>query len=278
MHTFSHEAICREAWIVEGLSPKTIQAYVLVLARAEGWARRRGRELVDLTATEVRELADSWPRTRSSRVQLRTALVRFWDVVGHPQPPQGAVLVPTKPRYGCRAVNEPQAALLAEFARADQSAAGLAVMLALYAGLRRSEIAELRWSQVDLVAGWLHVVGKGGVTAELPIHAELALKLAAWPRSSPYLFPGFRDRAFVTPTTVWTWSRRLSRAALGEPVATHRLRHTAIATLHDATGDLRTAQAFARHLSPETTSIYTRVSRRREAAVAAIDYAEAASA
>jgi site-specific recombinase XerD len=43
--------------------------------------------------------------------------------------------------------------------------------------------------------------------------------------------------------------------------------------LNDGTRDLRTAQEFARHASPETTVIYTRVPRERlVAAVAAIDY------
>jgi site-specific recombinase XerD len=66
----------------------------------------------------------------------------------------------------------------------------------------------------------------------------------------------------------------VSRQALGFEVPTHVLRHTAIATLNDATHDLRAAQEFARHLSPETTVLYTRVSRRRLIeAVAAIDYA-----
>lgn len=65
----------------------------------------------------------------------------------------------------------------------------------------------------------------------------------------------------------------MSRSAIGEVVAPHRLRHTAIATLNDRTGDLRTAQAFARHASPETTVIYTRFPRRRlVAAVEALDY------
>ena len=74
---------------------------------------------------------------------------------------------------------------------------------------------------------------------------------------------------------MWLWCReRVSRQALGFEVATHVLRHTAIATLNDATHDLRAAQEFARHLSPETTVLYTRVSRRRLVeAVAAIDYA-----
>lgn len=273
MSSFTYEGACREAWVAEGLSDKTIHAYVSVLARAEAWARARGRRLEELTALEVRELAAAWPLTRASRMQLRVALGRFWEILEHPEPPLGAVRVPTKPRYGCRAVSEPQAAALARLARSEASAAALAVSLALYAGLRRTEISALRWDQVDLEAGWLHVVGKGDVSAELPIHPELDRKLREWPRVGSYVFPGERGREHVTPATVWLWTRQLSQQAIGELVPPHRLRHTAIATLHDETSDLRTAQAFARHISPDTTAINTRTSRRRlRRAVERLDY------
>ena len=64
--------------------------------------------------------------------------------------------------------------------------------------------------------------------------------------------------------------RRRGRSA---PVATHVLRHTALATALDATGDLRAVQELAGHARPETTAGYTRVRRDRlEAAVSAISY------
>lgn len=277
MSTFSHEAACREAWVTEGLSDKTIHAYVAVLARCEAWAAARGRSLEELSAIEIRDLAADWPLTRASRMQLRVALGRFWGVLERPAPPTGAVRVPSKPRYACRALSEPQAASMARAARQEASAAALAVSLALYAGLRRTEIAGFAWDQVDLEAGWIRVVGKCDVTGDLPVHGELAAKLADWPRSGRYVFPGERGREHVTPATVWLWVRRFSLKVLGEEIAPHRLRHTAIATLHDQTTDLRTAQAFGRHAQPETTAIYTRVPRRRlVAAVEALDYERAA--
>ncbi len=53
----------------------------------------------------------------------------------------------------------------------------------------------------------------------------------------------------------------------------HQLRHTALSTMNDMTGDLRTVQYFAGHSRPETTSNYTRVSGRRlRAAVESLDY------
>lgn len=267
--------LCEEAWTCEGLAAKTIHAYLLVVHRAELLLSERGSSIEAATAIEVRELAERWPRTRSSRIQLRVALARAWEVLERVDSPAGAVPVPSKPRYRCRALDDAQARAIAREARRNVGPAGLAVLLGLYAGLRREEIARLRWS--DVRAGWLHVIGKGNVTAELPIHPELERRLVDVRRqaTSPYVFPG-RYGGHATPTTVWTWCRRIARAALGVDVPTHVLRHTAIATLNDCTRDLRAAQAFARHASPETTVIYTRVARDRlVAAVAAIDYGEA---
>ncbi|MDA8290461.1 MAG: site-specific integrase, partial [Actinomycetota bacterium] len=260
------DSSCRDAWTAEGLADKTIAAYLAVLHRASVRLEAMGTTVLAATPREVRALADGWPKTRSSRVQLRTALARAWAVAeeSSERPPGSplAVPVPSKPRYRCRALSEPQAARLAAAARADAGTAGpagLAVLVALYAGLRREEIARLEHAHVR--GDWLTVVGKGSVAAELPIHPELGRRLAAWPRgASPYVFPG-RQGGHVTPATVWTWTRRLSRVALGADVAPHVLRHTAIATLNDATRDLRAAQEFARHASPETTVLYTRVGR-----------------
>ena len=170
-------------------------------------------------------------------------------------------------------LSEADAACLAAAAIAEDSRAGLAVMLGLYAGLRREEIAGLRWAQIT--AGWLSVVGKREVAGEIPLHPVLEerLRVARLSRVSPFVFPG-QGGGHVAPATVWLWCRQLSGRALGFEISPHVLRHTAIATLNDTTRDLRAAQVFARHLSPETTVLYTRVSRRRLVeAVEAIDYA-----
>jgi integrase/recombinase XerC len=86
------------------------------------------------------------------------------------------------------------------------------------------------------------------------------------------VFPG-RFGGPQNPTTVWGWVREVSSTAGLPPVPTHVLRHTALATALDATGDLRTVQEIAGHASPETTAGYTRVTRKAMArAIGAIDY------
>lgn len=265
-------AACREAWIAEGLSDKTINAYLLVVRRAEVALNKSNSSIATATARQIRALDSDWRHTRSSKMQLRTALVRTWKVLERLDAPAGAIRVPTKPRYRSKALDEPTAAVLASAAKADPSPAGLAVLIGLYGGLRREEIASLRWD--NLRDGWLEFIGKRDVTRQVPIHPDLIarLKLAQRESTSLFLFPGRID-GHVTPTTIWIWSRKLSFEALDKLVPPHVLRHTAITTLNDKTGDLRAAQEFAGHLSPETTVIYTRVTRDRLiAAVAQINY------
>lgn len=77
----------------------------------------------------------------------------------------------------------------------------------------------------------------------------------------------------VNPTTVATWVEKVARTAGIRRIYPHQLRHTAIATINDNTGDLRAAQTFARHANPETTAIYTRTTTERlQAAVLSLDY------
>ena len=138
---------------------------------------------------------------------------------------------------------------------------GLAVLCGLYLALRRSEIARLRWDQIDDAT--LKVVGKGDKTAWLPVHSKLAVVFLCWPGERVgAVFLGRRGNP-VAPATVWTWTAQVAEEAGLGKVRTHQLRHTALAALNDATGDLRATQSFARHSKPETTSHYTRTTARR---------------
>lgn len=78
----------------------------------------------------------------------------------------------------------------------------------------------------------------------------------------PWIFPG-RSSGHVNAGTIASWCAQVAADAGVGAVAPHRLRHTAIATINDETGDLRAAQEFARHADPSTTRIYTRVTAQR---------------
>jgi integrase len=262
----------------EGLAPRTVTIYAAVYDRLVRQADARGLDLVTLDARQTRELADLWPFSVSTRYQLRATLMHLWACQGRLDGPLRAVRVPRRARARCRALSPAEAAVLAAAAEARGDRAGLAVSVGLYQALRRAEIAAMRWEDL-LPDGWLRVMGKGDVERVIPLHPRLRDRLTADPRCSrrrsPWVFPGRRWGDHVVPATVWEWACRVAREAGLRAAPPHILRHTALATANDATGDLRAVQDLAGHSKPETTAAYTRARESRLiAAMRAISYEE----
>ena len=251
-----------------GLSPKTIRIYTRAVERLIA----AGVDPDRCTARQVAEYAATLPKSTSTRRQLRSALTHYWESTGRRNGPRLAVRVPPKPRSRCRALSPLAAAAIANTAEGWHPE-GLAALLALYLGLRREEIARARWDRFDRSFEWYRVLGKFDVDATLPVHPLLRRELH--PTGYVWLFPGSRRRAHVTPTTVGVWIGRVAEAAGLPHVTPHELRHTAIATVNDTSGDLRAAQTFARHADPSTTAVYTRTtSDRLVDVVNALDYGQ----
>lgn len=271
----------------QGLGPRTAHLYTRLLIRFSAGLAELGTDLERASAAQVAAVAASFPWAHSTRTQLRGALHHAWDLLERQDGPVRAVKLPPKPRGHCRALAAEEAALLerAAWARADE--AGLAVLIGLYAGLRRAEIAGVhsdRFSWRGERPVWLSVMGKGGVLREIPVHpllAEAILRHKPRHRLRGWLFPAQSSRTatpHVSPATVWDWVRQVGRQAGLPELGTHVLRHTALAEAHDRCGDLRAVQTLAGHARPETTTLYTRTtSERLTAVVGMISYGRRAS-
>ncbi len=98
------------------------------------------------------------PKTHASRNLTRVALRHYWEIFKRKDPPLWVIRIPRKPRMVCRALTDEEAGRLAAVARADGTKKGLAVLLAMYQGLRREEIAKVRWDDIT-DDGWLRLVG-----------------------------------------------------------------------------------------------------------------------
>lgn len=101
--------------------------------------------------------------------------------------------------------------------------------LAIYAGLRRREVLELTWFNVDLKRGTILVTqSKSHRPRRVPIHADLRAILEALPRASE----------LVVPRHTGTWyaraARRAGRAIGIERVTFHGLRATCATLLASA--------------------------------------------
>lgn len=251
-----------------GLSPRTAYLYARMVDRVVPLFKARGVDLMTAGRADVALVAEQFPRTHSQRQMLRSALLAAWDVLEREDPPVRALRVPPRPKGRCRALSDDGARRLEQKAwELQEEDCGLAVLMGLYSGLRRAEIAAVRWEHVILDEhgwpSWLRVLGKGDVEADVPIHPVLAEVLAVRRRASGWVFKGRHPGRPVSPATVWIWVRHVSAAAGLQNVPTHVLRHTALAEANDRSGDLRATQEFARHSRSETTEVYTRVTADR---------------
>ena len=140
-----------------------------------------------------------------------------------------------------------------------------ALAVCYYAGLRVTEALQLQPEAVDLRAGVIHVLGKGGKRRDVPLHPALSKILGAWlrvrPRSSPWLFPAqARHRDVGGPLDSFrlrTVLRRVygPRAGLRR-VTPHALRRGAATVLRRRGVPIEYVQRFLGHSQVETTRRY----------------------
>jgi len=141
------------------------------------------------------------------------------------------------------------------------------VWLMVGLGLRRMEVAGLRWEHYDERTQVLIVChAKYGHERALPVTAEVARALALI-RGRGQIGPMIRSRndynAPISPERVgYLASRILSRAgvkvAAYDGVSGHAFRHTAASDVLDNCNDLRVVQAMLGHVNLSTTAIYLR--------------------
>ena len=132
----------------------------------------------------------------------------------------------------------------------------LVVALMASSGLRRAEVASLRWQDVDYERGELTVLGKGSKWRTVAPGETVMAMLAAYPRKGPLIFG-------VTPDTVGDWLDRLRRKT-GIFFRPHELRHSFAVLFLEASGeDAATLQDALGHSRSEMTLYYVRDVRRR---------------
>jgi integrase len=141
----------------------------------------------------------------------------------------------------------------------DQAAADI-FRMALFTGMRRSEILRLSWDAVDFDRGFISIRDpKGGKDQAIPMNAAARAVLENHPRDkeSPWVFPG--RFAGQHKHDAWKSIDRIRKAAQ-LPVGfrpLHGLRHTFASMLASSGAvDLYTLQKLLTHKSPLMTQRY----------------------
>jgi integrase len=134
-------------------------------------------------------------------------------------------------------------------------------------GLRVAELVALRWEQVDLKQGLLHVSRlKQGVPSTHPLRGpELRAlrKLQRDHRASAYVFMTERGGPLTTSAVRKLTARAGERAKLGLPVHPHMLRHACGFKLANDGQDTRAIQHYLGHRNIQHTVRYTQLSPER---------------
>ncbi len=141
------------------------------------------------------------------------------------------------------------------------------LLIAYRHGLRVSELCALRWDQVDLKQGLLHVARlKHGVPSTHPLRGPELRALRqihrAYPES-PYVFTTERKGPLTTSAVRKITARAGEVAKIGFPVHPHMLRHATGYYLANRGEDTRSIQAYLGHRNISHTVRYTEMAPDR---------------
>jgi len=250
---------------IRNYSPSTIETYTRQVAR---FAKHHGRSPQKLGAEDIRsyqvhllEQKTSWSVFNQTVCALRflyqVTLQRKWLIEHIP--------------YGKKPKRLPvvlsQDEVLRFLAAVDKPKYRMALTTEYAAGLRISELLQLRGEDIDSARMLIHIEqGKGNKARLVPLSQILLGQLRAYwraERPETWLFPGRRPDKPVIPRTISEACRRAREAAgLKKHVTPHTMRHCFATHLLEAGTDIRTVQALLGHASLSSTMIYTHVQRR----------------
>ena len=132
------------------------------------------------------------------------------------------------------------------------------MLLALYTGMRKSELFRLTWADIDFDRGFIHIRNtKGGKDQIIPLNETARTILKSHPKEkSEFIFPGKGGGQRVN---IYRQTSKI-KAAAGLPKdfrPLHGLRHT-YASILASSGqvDMYTLQKLLTHKSPQMTQRY----------------------
>ncbi len=141
------------------------------------------------------------------------------------------------------------------------------VLIAYRHGFRVGELVDLRWDQVDLDAGVLHVRRlKGGTPSTHPLSGREKRALRRLKReypATPYVFVSEREGPLTDSAARKIVARAGEKAKLGFSIHPHMLRHACGFKLANDGQDTRAIQAYLGHRSIQHTVRYTELAADR---------------
>jgi len=149
-----------------------------------------------------------------------------------------------------------------------------AIIEIMYAsGLRVSELSHLKIDDVNLDAGFVRCLGKGGKERVIPLGKSAVISIRRYlEKSRPkllkkkqnnFLFLNHRGTG-LSRIYIWKIIKLYARQArIKSPIRPHILRHSFATHLLEGGADLRSVQEMLGHADISTTQIYTHINKDR---------------
>lgn len=267
-------------WLERGLSPNSQASYRSDLRLFARWLAPRGVALTGAGEADIKEYLVVRSLSPRSQARLLSALRQFYRYLHADQQRRDD---PTahldSPKLGLRlpktlSEQDVERLLGAPDVETDLGLRDRAMLELMYAsGLRVSELVGLHMGGVDLRAGVVQVVGKGGKERLVPM-GELAMD---WlrryvQRSRPALADGRNVDGLFLTGRAHTMTRHnfwrliklyAAQAGIRAALSPHTLRHAFATHLLEHGADLRAVQSLLGHADLSTTQIYTHVAQAR---------------
>ncbi len=183
-------------------------------------------------------------------------------------------VLPTPPKY--KTVREREYLTSSEIDQVAKAAKSIGrhghrdytiIMIAYHHALRVSELVGLKWSQIDLNQGLIHVNRlKNGVASVHPISGNNIRALRKLKRDYPetqYVFITERKGPMVADTVRKLFKRAGEKAKLPFPIHFHMLRHSTGFKLANDKQDTRAIQHYMGHRNIQHTVRYTELASGR---------------
>jgi site-specific recombinase XerD len=253
----------RDEVLLRGFSPRTRNVYVGHVRRFLEWCPAGARDDPCAWASRyVVHLVQDRRISRSYHNQVVSALRLLVETVCGVPCPAGAIPRPRRERQLPRVLSKDKVARLLSEVRHPMHRAMVALLYS--AGLRVSEVVQLRLEDLDAGRGLLHVRCGKGAKDRFTLLSRRGLEAVRVYREAfrpvIWLFPGSRpDRHYTARSLQRIIKQAAERAGLGTAVTPHMLRHSFATHLLEGGTDLRYIQELLGHRSSRTTEIYTHV-------------------
>lgn len=269
-----------------GLAGNTLDAYRRDLTDLDRCLSARGKSLTTAGIDDIRAyLQDQTRKGQATRTVARRlaairVLFRFMAGQGHDVDSILSQLERPKPEHSLpKVLSRAQVNQLigAPSPKSMLFSRDVAILELLYAaGLRASELCDLKLSDINLQVGCVRVLGKGMKERIVPIGRAAIEALQRYLLDCrPRLQRQPCDRAFLSRTGkpmdrigLWMLVEKYGRkSGLLNEVSPHTLRHCFATHLIGGGADLRIVQELLGHSDVSTTQIYTHVDQQRLKAI-----------